>query len=101
MLSVMGAFVEFERALIGERQRESIAPARKHGAYRGRKKALSPDRIAELRQRVTNGEQKAKLAREFGICRETLYQRMTRSPGISGQMPTKAASALPQLICRA
>ena len=74
MLSVMGAFAEFERALIGERQREGIALARKRGAYRGRKKALSPDRIAELRQRVTSGEQKAKLAREFGISRETLYQ---------------------------
>jgi len=74
MLYVMGAFAEFERALIGERQREGIALARKRGAYRGRKKALSPDRIAELRQRVTSGEQKAKLAREFGISRETLYQ---------------------------
>ncbi|HCR3479017.1 TPA: helix-turn-helix domain-containing protein, partial [Citrobacter freundii] len=31
-------------------------------------------RIAELRQRVEAGEQKAKLAREFGISRETLYQ---------------------------
>lgn len=74
MLSVMGAFAEFERALIRERQREGIALARKRGAYRGRKKALSPDRIAELRQRVAHGEQKAKLARDFGISRETLYQ---------------------------
>ncbi|ASK17827.1 recombinase family protein [Halomonas sp. N3-2A] len=74
MLSVMGAFAEFERSLIGERQREGIALARKRGAYRGRKKALSPDRAAELRRRVASGEQKAKLAREFGISRETLYQ---------------------------
>ncbi|OPE41797.1 Hin recombinase [Pseudomonas aeruginosa] len=32
------------------------------------------ERIAELRQRVEAGEQKTKLAREFGISRETLYQ---------------------------
>jgi DNA invertase Pin-like site-specific DNA recombinase len=44
MLSVMGAFAEFERALIRERQRAAA------------------------------GEQKAALAREFGISRETLYQ---------------------------
>ncbi|EJG9983207.1 helix-turn-helix domain-containing protein, partial [Escherichia coli] len=44
------------------------------GAYRGRKKSLSSERIAELRQRVEAGEQKTKLAREFGISRETLYQ---------------------------
>ena len=74
MLSVMGAFAEFERALIRERQREGIALAKQRGAYRGRKKALSPERAAELLQRVKAGEQKAKLAREFGISRETLYQ---------------------------
>ena len=44
MLSVMGAFAEFERALIRERQREGIALAKQRGAYRGRKKALSPTR---------------------------------------------------------
>jgi len=35
LLSVMGAFAEFERALIRERQREGIALARQRGAYRG------------------------------------------------------------------
>jgi len=74
LLSVMGAFAEFERALIRERQREGIALAKKRGAYRGRKKALSPEQVADLRQRATAGDQKATLAREFGISRETLYQ---------------------------
>jgi DNA invertase Pin-like site-specific DNA recombinase len=35
MLSVMGAFAEFERALIRERQREGIVLAKQRGAYRG------------------------------------------------------------------
>ncbi len=74
MLSVMGAFAEFERALIRERQREGIALAKQRGAYRGRKKALSSEQVAELRQRASAGEQKSKLARELGISRETLYQ---------------------------
>ena len=74
MLSVMGAFAEFERALIRERQREGISLAKQRGAYRGRKKALSPERVIELRRRAAAGEQKAKLAREFGISRETIYQ---------------------------
>jgi DNA invertase Pin-like site-specific DNA recombinase len=74
MLSVMGAFAEFERTLIRERQREGIAIAKQRGAYRGRKKALSEDKVSELKQRVAGGEQKAALAREFGISRETLYQ---------------------------
>lgn len=36
MLSVMGAFAEFKRSLIRERQREGIALAKQSGAYRGR-----------------------------------------------------------------
>ncbi len=74
MLSVMGAFAEFERALIRERQREGIALAKQRGAYRGRKKALSPEQVSDLQRRAAAGEQKASLAREFGISRETLYQ---------------------------
>ena len=80
MLSVMGAFAEFERALIRERQREGIALARQRGAYRGRKPALSDAQVADLRRRVEAGEHKAQIARDYGISRETLYQylRSTR-----------------------
>lgn len=72
MLSVMGAFAEFERALIRERQREGIALARQRGAYRGRKQSLSDTEIAELRRRIAAGEKKARVARDLGISRETL-----------------------------
>ncbi|KIC71035.1 Transposon Tn21 resolvase [Candidatus Protochlamydia amoebophila] len=72
MLSVMGAFAEFERSLIRERQREGIALAKQRGAYCGRKRSLSDADILSLRQRIQNGEKKAKVAKEFGISRETL-----------------------------
>ena len=74
MLSVMGAFAEFERALIHERQREGIALAKQRGAYKGRKKSLSEAQVGQLRARLATGISKAQLAREFGISRETLYQ---------------------------
>ncbi len=74
LLSVMGAFAEFERALIRERQREGIALAKRRGVYRGRKKALSEAQASEIRRRARSGEMKAALAREYGISRETLYQ---------------------------
>lgn len=74
MLSVMGAFAEFERALIHERQREGIALAKQRGAYRGRKRSLSEAALRELQQRLAAGVSKAQVAREFGISRETLYQ---------------------------
>ncbi len=78
MLSVMGAFAEFERALIHERQREGIALAKQRGAYKGRKKSLSEAAITELRERLNTGMTKAQLAGEFGISRETLYQYLAR-----------------------
>src|SRR3546814_13369301 len=67
MLSVMGAFAAFERALIRERQREGIAIARQRGAYRGRKRSLSDEMVGELHRRVAAGERKADIARDLGI----------------------------------
>lgn len=74
MLSVMGAFAEFERALLRERQREGIALAKQRGAYRGRKRALNVEQIGEVKRRIAAGEQKARVARDMGISRETVYQ---------------------------
>lgn len=74
MLSVMGAFAEFERALIGERQREGIALAKQRGAYRGRKPSLSADEIRELRRLAREGTGKVALARQFKISRQTVYE---------------------------
>ena len=74
LLSVMGAFAEFERSLIRERQREGIALAKKAGVYKGRKPSLTDNQAQQLRARIAAGEKKAALAREFGISRETVYQ---------------------------
>ena len=83
LLSVLGAFAEFERELIRERQREGIAVAKRKGVYKGRKRALSLAQLQELRDRLAGGESKAKIAREFGISRETLYQNIRREPCFS------------------
>lgn len=74
LLSVMGAFAEFERALIRERQREGIALAKQRGAYRGRRKSLTAEQAAQLAAQAAAGVPKAQLAREFGVSRETVYQ---------------------------
>ncbi|UAK31271.1 recombinase family protein [Nocardia asteroides] len=73
LLSVMGAFAEFERALILERQREGIAAAKARGVYTGRKPALTAEQAIQLRARAAGGESKAALAKEFGVSRETVY----------------------------
>lgn len=76
MLSVMGAFAEFERSLIRERIKEGIAIAKQKGKYKGRKPTLDSAKVSELIARDTaNGQKKrSSLAKEFGISRQTLYQ---------------------------
>ena len=75
LLSVMGAFAQFERDLIRERQREGIALAKlREGAYVGRKHSLTPVQAKDLCRRVNLGESKTKIAGEFGISRQTLYR---------------------------
>ena len=79
LLSVMGAFAEFERSLIKERQREGIALAKKRGVYKGRKQALDREQILQLKERIKAGEAKSTVAKEFGICRATLYQYLKQN----------------------
>ncbi len=79
MLQMMGAFAEFERSMIRERQREGIAAARKQGKQIGANKKLTPDQISDLAKRVKAGEQKKKLAAEYGVSRQTVYN--TLKPG--------------------
>ena len=79
MLSVMGAFAEFERALLRERQREGIGQAKLRGVYAGRKRALTGKQIAAIKKRVEAGEKKAHVARDLGISRETLYRYLRES----------------------
>lgn len=78
LLSVMGAFAEFERALIRERQLEGIALAKKRGAYKGRKPVLSQEQLLDLKSRVTQGHKKSHIARDLNISRETLYQYLRK-----------------------
>jgi len=79
LLSVMGAFAEFERSLIRERQREGVALAKEKGIYKGRRPTFTDKGRSELRRRVEAGESKVQLAKEFGISRETIYQHLRQS----------------------
>jgi DNA invertase Pin-like site-specific DNA recombinase len=81
MLTCLGAFAQFERALIRERQREGIALARRKGVYRGRKPSLSPEQVADLRRRASEpGVNRSALARELRISRETMYAYLRQIP---------------------
>jgi len=91
LLSVMGAFAEFERALIRERQREGIAAAKQRGVYTGRRPALTAEQAHWLRERAAAGERKSALAGEFGISRETGWPDGTGRSG-AGESPAGSAA---------
>lgn len=76
MLQMMGAFAQFERAMIRERQREGIEAAKRAGKHLGRPAALTPAQIEEAAIRRGNGESVATLAQAFGISRAAMYNAL-------------------------
>ena len=78
MLQMMGAFAEFERSMIRERQREGIAAARKKGKQIGAKPKLSTDMVESIQERLKGGVSKSDLAKELGVSRQTLYSALKK-----------------------
>lgn len=75
MFQMLGAFAQFERSLIRERQREGIALAKKEGRPLGRAKALSPEQEQAIRAAASRpGANKQALAKQYNISRQTLYR---------------------------
>jgi DNA invertase Pin-like site-specific DNA recombinase len=78
LLSLMGAFAEFEYAFIKERQREGIAVAKKQGKFKGSKFKLDDEKIELLKKRMKSRDSKSQIAEEFGISRFTLYRYLEK-----------------------
>jgi DNA invertase Pin-like site-specific DNA recombinase len=74
LLSMMGAFAEFELSLNKERQKEGIRLARERGIYVGRKKILSKDQTKELIEMCEQGHKKTDIAKKFKMSRECVYK---------------------------
>src|SRR5271165_4390556 len=59
MMQMVGAFAEFERAMIRERTSLGLAAARAEGRIGGRRKKLTPQQQSEIRKMITKGERTA------------------------------------------
>lgn len=73
MLQMMGAFAQFEREMIRERQREGIEAAKRAGKHVGRPSALSSTQIEKIHAQHKGGMAVAALAKEYGVSRQTIY----------------------------
>ncbi|ALO65248.1 transposase [Arthrobacter alpinus] len=85
MLTVLAAIAQLERQTIRERQAEGIAIARRSGIY-DRVPKLTPEQIQLARERIAKDVPKAKIARDLGVSRQTLYAALNAS-GKYAQVP--------------
>jgi len=78
LFQVLGAFAEFERELIKERQREGIQAAKAKGKQIGRAKKLADKQVAQLKAEACVPDvNKSTLAKKYGIGRKTLYRYLS------------------------
>lgn len=75
LLSMLGAVSEFERSIIRERQADGIARAKARGVYKGRT-PVPAEKIAQARELISRGVPKARVARDLGISRSSLYKHL-------------------------
>ena len=75
-LQMMGAFAEFERNIIRQRQAEGIARAKERGVYKGRAKSVSDGKIVALKAK---GYKVTEIAEELGINHITVYRALKAS----------------------
>lgn len=74
MLSMIGAFAEFERSMIRRRQAEGIALAKERGVYRGRQRSVTDEQIESVRKQMALGVPLSVAVRKVGISRATAYK---------------------------
>lgn len=80
MLQILGAFEEFDRNLIRERQAEGSRLATVAGKYRGRANALTEEQVAMARAEIARGVPKTRVASHLKVNRSTLYRALNREP---------------------
>jgi DNA invertase Pin-like site-specific DNA recombinase len=77
-MQMLGAFAEFERAMIRERTREGLKSAAA-GRIGGRRPKLRADQKAEAIRGVAEGRRAADYARLFNVSRSTVLRAVKAS----------------------
>ncbi len=88
MLSLMGAFAEFERNMLNERRAAGIALAKKRGSFKGRKSKFTPEIYAEIEKMNRLGASKRTICEYLNLGRTTVYNYLRHkgiAPGKKGK----------------
>lgn len=80
MMKMVGAFAEFERAMLRERTKAGLDAARKEGRIGGRRPKLTEQQQSEIREMVTRGDKSAAdAARLFKVHPATVSRLLARA----------------------
>lgn len=79
LFQIMGAFAQFERACIRERQLEGIAQAKLKGKHLGRPRKLGKDDRNVILQRLCDGDLPSALAQEYRVSLSSIYRVRMRA----------------------
>src|SRR5262245_2841603 len=80
MLNLMGSFAEFEREIMLERHRESVAKAKAEGKYKGRV-PTAQRKAAEVVQLKRQGVKPDEIAAQLGISRASVFRVLKAGSG--------------------
>ena len=78
LFSIFGGLAQYERALTRERILAGIESARIRGRRGGRRRSISDEKMEAILKELAAGTSKAKICRNFGIKRATLYDSLKR-----------------------
>lgn len=92
MLTVLAGIAQLERAMILERQREGIAIAKAKGVYR-KAPSLTAEQVEQAKADVDRGVTKARIARDLGVSRQTLYEALNGTGVYAEGHPGRKATA--------
>jgi DNA invertase Pin-like site-specific DNA recombinase len=95
MMQMVGAFAEFERAMIRERTSAGLAAARAEGRIGGRRKKLDSGKRREIAESVASGRKSgAEMARLYNISQPTV-SRIVAAHHTSGSYAPPARQSAP------
>jgi DNA invertase Pin-like site-specific DNA recombinase len=77
LFNMLGAIAQFEIEIRAERQMDSIQKAKERGVHFGRKKRLTVQPIAELRDRRDQGALIKALMKEYGLSKASVYRYLS------------------------
>ena len=76
LLGILSSLSEWERAVIKSRQLEGVRIAQQNNVYKercGRKPKLTTEQVQEVKKKVSAGEARAAVAKEYGVSRQTVF----------------------------